>query len=152
MTPQSSGVLGGHKAQGRTVESARAVIEDAIAVEEAGANFLLVEAVPPEVTAEIHKLLSIPVYSIGAGAPCDGQLTIFADTIGLFQAFTPKFVKKYANIAPIIVDAFRTYSEEIKSGSFPEDRHCYHVIGEIAHFEALFAEIEEEHKSNLRNL
>ena len=152
LTPQSSGVLGGHKAQGRTVESARAVIEDAIAVEEAGANFLLVEAVPPEVTAEIQKLLSIPVYSIGAGAPCDGQLTIFADTIGLFQAFTPKFVKKYANIAPIIVDAFRTYSEEIKSGSFPEDRHCYHVIGEIAHFEALFAEIEEEHKSNLRNL
>ncbi len=70
-------------------------------LQEGGAAFLLVEAVPPEVTAEIHKLLSIPVYSIGAGAPCDGQLTIFADTIGMFQAFTPKFIKKYAEIAPI---------------------------------------------------
>ena len=140
LTPQSSGVLGGHKAQGRTVESARAVIEDALAVEQAGANFLLVEAVPPEVTEEIHKLLSIPVYSIGAGAPCDGQLTIFADTIGLFQAFTPKFVKKYAEIAPIIIDAFRNYSNEIKSGAFPEDCHCYHVIGDIEPFEKLFEE------------
>ena len=92
LTPQSSGVLGGHKAQGRTVESARSVIEDALAVEAAGANFLLVEAVPPEVTQEIHKLLSIPVYSIGAGPFCDGQLTIFADTIGMFQALTPKFI------------------------------------------------------------
>ena len=103
LTPQSSGVLGGHKAQGRTPESARAVIEDAIAVEEAGASFLLVEAVPPEVTGFIARKLSIPVYSIGAGADCDGQLTIFADSIGLFQAFTPKFIKKYCEIAPIVV-------------------------------------------------
>lgn len=145
LTPQSSGVLGGHKAQGRTVESARAVLEDALAVEEAGANFLLVEAVPPEVTAEIHKLLSIPVYSIGAGAPCDGQLTIFADTIGMFQAFTPKFIKKYADIAPIIIDAFKTYSQEIKEGKFPEDCHCYHVIGDIAPFEELFKEFDEKY-------
>lgn len=143
LTPQSSGVLGGHKAQGRTVESARAVLEDALAVEAAGANFLLVEAVPPEVTAEIHKLLHIPVYSIGAGAPCDGQLTIFADTIGMFQAFTPKFVKKYCDIAPVIVDAFRQYSNEIKSGAFPEDKHCYHVIGDLAPFNDLFKEFEQ---------
>lgn len=142
LTPQSSGVLGGHKAQGRTVESARAVLEDALAVEEAGANFLLVEAVPPEVTAQIHKMLSIPVYSIGAGAPCDGQLTIFADTIGLFQAFTPKFIKKYADIAPIVVDAFKQYSTEIKDGTFPEDKHSYHVIGDIEPFNELFAEFD----------
>ncbi len=146
LTPQSSGVLGGHKAQGRTVESARAVLEDALAVEEAGANFLLVEAVPPEVTAQIHKMLSIPVYSIGAGAPCDGQLTIFADTIGLFQAFTPKFIKKYADIAPIVVDAFRQYSTEIKDGTFPEDKHSYHVIGDIEPFNELFAEFDEKLK------
>lgn len=145
LTPQSSGVLGGHKAQGRTVESARAVIEDALAVEEAGANFLLVEAVPPEVTAEIHKLLSIPVYSIGAGAPCDGQLTIFADTIGMFQAFTPKFIKKYCEIAPIIVDAYKQYSAEIKAGTFPDDDHVYHIIGDIAPFEELFAEFDKKY-------
>ena len=96
LTPQSSGVLGGHKAQGRTVESARAVIEDAIAVEKAGASFLLVEAVPPEVCGFIARELAIPVYSIGAGADCDGQLTICADTIGMFQAFTPKFIKSTA--------------------------------------------------------
>lgn len=140
LTPQSSGVLGGHKAQGRTVESARAVIEDAIAVEEAGASFLLVEAVPPEVCGFIAKKLSIPVYSIGAGADCDGQLTIFADSIGLFQAFTPKFVKKYCEIAPIVVDAYREYIKEIKEGSFPGEEHVYHVIGDIAPFEALFDE------------
>ena len=140
LTPQSSGVLGGHKAQGRTVESARAVIEDAIAVEEAGANFILVEAVPPEVTAFIAKRLTIPVYSIGAGASCDGQLTIFADTIGLFQAFTPKFVKKYCEIAPIVVDAYKEYIKEIKEGAFPGPEHVYHVIGDTAPFEALFEE------------
>ena len=145
LTPQSSGVLGGHKAQGRTVESARAVLEDALAVQEAGANFLLVEAVPPEVTAEIHKLLTIPVYSIGAGAPCDGQLTIFADTIGMFQAFTPKFIKKYAEIAPIVIDAFKQYSDEIKNGTFPGEEHVYHVIGDIAPFNDLFAEFDEKY-------
>ena len=143
LTPQSSGVLGGHKAQGRTVESARAVLEDALAVEAAGANFLLVEAVPPEVMAQIHKMLKIPVYSIGAGAPCDGQLTIFADTIGMFQAFTPKFIKKYAEIAPIVIDAYKQYVVDIKSGAFPGEEHVYHIIGDIAPFEELFREFDE---------
>ena len=142
LTPQSSGVLGGHKAQGRTVESARAVIEDALAVQEAGANLILVEAVPPEVTAFITKKLSIPVLSIGAGPDCDGQLTIFADTIGLFQAFTPKFIKKYCEIAPIVVDAYKQYIKDIKDGVFPGEEHVYHVIGDIAPFEELFKEYE----------
>lgn len=145
LTPQSSGALGGHKAQGRTPESARAVLEDAIAVQEAGANFLLVEAVPPEVTAQIHKMLDIPVYSIGAGADCDGQLTIFADTIGMFQAFTPKFVKKYAEIAPIVIDAFKAYNDEIKCGAFPGEEHVYHIIGDSAPFEELFKEFDEKY-------
>ena len=144
LTPQSSGVLGGHKAQGRTVESARAVIEDALAIEEAGANFILVEAVPPEVTAEIHKLLHIPVYSIGAGLPCDGQLVIFADSIGLFQAFTPKFVKKYAEVANLVIDAYKEYVAEVKNCTFPAEEHVYHVIGDIEPFNQLFAEMEKE--------
>ena len=103
---------------------------------------MLVEAVPPEVTAFIAKKLTIPVLSIGAGPYCDGQLTIFADTIGLFQAFTPKFIKKYANIAPIVVDAYKEYVKEIKEGTFPGEEHVYHVIGDIAPFEELFKEYE----------
>lgn len=142
LTPQSSGVLGGHKAQGRTIESAKAVIEDALAVQEAGANLLLVEAVPPEVTAFISKKLTIPVLSIGAGPYCDGQLTIFADTIGLFQAFTPKFIKKYCEIAPIVIDAYKEYINDIKEGIFPGEEHVYHVIDDMEEFEKLFSEYE----------
>jgi len=99
LTPQSSGQLGGFKAQGREAESARELIKDALAIQEAGAYALLLEAVPPELTVFIAKKLTIPVYSIGAGGPCDGQLLICGDMLGLFQAFTPKFVKKYANVA-----------------------------------------------------
>ncbi|MCP4113638.1 MAG: 3-methyl-2-oxobutanoate hydroxymethyltransferase [Desulfobacteraceae bacterium] len=128
LTPQSSGQLGGHKAQGRTLDSAKLVIEDALAVEKAGAQMLLVEAVPPEVTAFITKKLKIPVLSIGAGAECDGQLLIVSDLIGQFTAFTPKFVKQYANIAEIITGAMREYVSDVKSGAFPSDEHCYHML------------------------
>jgi 3-methyl-2-oxobutanoate hydroxymethyltransferase len=127
LTPQSSGPLGGFKAQGLDPESARFVIEDAIAVQEAGAYALLVEAVPPELTRFIAKKLTIPVYSIGAGGPCDGQLLICGDMIGLFQAFTPKFVKVYANVAETITKAFSDYANDVRTGAFPSDEHCYHV-------------------------
>jgi 3-methyl-2-oxobutanoate hydroxymethyltransferase len=128
LTPQSSGQLGGHKAQGRTVESAQLVIEDALAIEEAGAQLLLLEAVPPEVAEFITKKLSIPVLSIGAGLECDGQLLIVSDMIGQFQAFTPKFVKKYANIAKVITNAMKDYVKDVKAGIFPADEHCYHML------------------------
>ena len=141
LTPQSSGQLGGHKAQGRTVESARLVIEDALAIEEAGAQLLLLEAVPPELSAFITKKLSIPVYSIGAGPDCDGQLLIVSDLIGQFQAFTPKFVKKYADVAGGVTDAMKRYVEDVHAGTFPADEHCYHMIeGEGEKFEALIKE------------
>jgi len=143
LTPQSSGQIGGHKAQGRTVESARPVIEDAFAIEEAGAQMLLIEAVPPEVSGFITRKLKIPVLSIGAGIECDGQLLIVSDLIGQFTAFTPKFVKKYANIAEIITGAMREYVNEVKSGSFPQDEHCYHMIkGEEEKFSKLMKEYE----------
>lgn len=128
LTPQSSGQLGGHKAQGRTVESARMVIEDALAIEDAGAQLLLLEAVPPEVAGFITSRLSIPVLSIGAGMHCDGQLLIVSDLIGQFQAFTPKFVKRYANVAEIVTEAMRAYVEDVKRGAFPADEHCYHML------------------------
>lgn len=128
LTPQSSGQLGGHKAQGRTVESAQLVIEDALAIENAGAQLLLLEAVPPEVAEFITKKLSIPVLSIGAGLECDGQLLIVSDMIGQFQAFTPKFVKKYANVAEVITGAMKEYVKDVKAKSFPADEHCYHML------------------------
>ncbi|MCF4113373.1 MULTISPECIES: 3-methyl-2-oxobutanoate hydroxymethyltransferase [Dethiosulfovibrio] len=127
LTPQSSGQLGGFKAQGRDPESARELIKDAIAVQDAGAYALLLEAVPPELTEFIAKKLEIPVYSIGAGAPCDGQLIICGDMLGLFQAFTPKFVKKYANVAEVEIAAFKEYVQDVKKGRFPTDDHVYHI-------------------------
>lgn len=132
LTPQSSGVLGGFKAQGRDPKSARELIMDARAIEAAGAFALLLEAVPPELTEFIAKDLTIPVYSIGAGAPCDGQLLICGDMLGLFQAFTPKFVKKYANIAETEIKAFKEFIDDVKGGKFPEDQHCYHILPETS--------------------
>lgn len=139
LTPQSSGQLGGFKAQGRTIDSARNVIKDALAVQEAGAFALLVEAVPPEVTAYLAKKLTIPVYSIGAGL-CDGQLIISGDMLGKFQAFTPKFVKKYANVAEVETNAFREYIKDVKERKFPADEHVYHITDSMAEFEKLFKE------------
>jgi 3-methyl-2-oxobutanoate hydroxymethyltransferase len=129
LTPQSSGQLGGHKAQGRTAETAKLVVEDALAVQEAGARMLLVEAVPPELTKYIASTLTIPVYSIGAGPYCDGQLLIVSDVIGQFQAFTPKFVKKYCNVAEMVTTAMKAYCEEVRAGVFPDDKeYCYPMI------------------------
>lgn len=128
LTPQSSGQLGGHKAQGRTADTARLVVEDSLAVQEAGAHMLLLEAVPPELGAYITDNLSIPVLSIGAGPNCDGQLLIVSDMIGQFQAFTPKFVKKYADVAQVVINAMREYCEEVRQGKFPTDDHCYRMI------------------------
>ncbi len=135
LTPQSSGTLGGHKAQGRTADAARLVVEDALAVQNAGAQMILVEAVPPEVTRYIYQKLSIPVLSIGAGPHCDGQLLIVSDMIGQFQAFTPKFVKKYCNVAEIIVKGMAEYCEEVRTGKFPGEEHCYRMVdGEESKF------------------
>jgi 3-methyl-2-oxobutanoate hydroxymethyltransferase len=128
LTPQSSGQLGGHKAQGRTAESAQMLIEDALAVQEAGAQLILLEAVPPELSAFISKKLTIPVYGIGAGLDTDGQLLIISDLVGQFQAFTPKFVKKYCDVAKVYIDAVSEYIKDVKAQKFPADEHCYHII------------------------
>ncbi len=140
LTPQSSSQLGGFKAQGLTTDSARELIKDAQAVEDSGARALLLEAVPPEVTEFITKKLTIPVYSIGAGLPCDGQLLICGDMLGMFQAFTPKFVKKYANVAEVEINAFKEYIKEVKEEKFPTDDHVYHIKDSAEDFEKLFNE------------
>jgi 3-methyl-2-oxobutanoate hydroxymethyltransferase len=128
LTPQSSGQLGGHKAQGRTAEAAKMVVEDALAVQDAGAQMILLEAIPPEVGKYITENLDIPVLSIGAGPHCDGQLLIVSDTIGQFQAFTPKFVKKYCNVAEMVTNAMKDYVADVRGGQFPADEHCYKMI------------------------
>ncbi len=128
LTPQSSNALGGFKAQGRTAETAMAVIEDARIIYEAGAFSILIEAVPPEVTKIIREELPIPIYSIGAGIHADGQVMIVSDIIGHFQAFTPKFVKRYGNVAGEITKSFETYITEVKEGKFPGEEHAYRMI------------------------
>ena len=131
LTPQSSSALGGFKAQGRTAEAAKATIEDAHAVCEAGAWAILVEAVPPEVTRIMADELPIPIYGIGAG-DCDGQVMICTDISGLFQAFTPKFVKKYANIGADLQKVFEDYIADVRESRFPAMEHTYKMIdGEL---------------------
>lgn len=127
LTPQSSGQLGGFKAQGLTAESARAVIADAEAVEQAGARFLLVEAVAPEVTQIIRDRLTIPVYGIGAGPHTDGEVLIVSDLLGVFEAFTPKFVKRYAELGKAMKEAFAAYRDDVKRRAFPTADHVYNM-------------------------
>jgi len=145
LTPQSSGQLGGFKAQGRTAASAEDLIKDALAIEEAGAFALLLEAVPPELSSAITGVLDIPVYGIGAGPGTDGQLLINGDMLGYFEAFTPKFVKKYANLAKVITDAFKEYVNEVHNGSFPGPEHSYSVLKDET--EAFNAVVEQYKKS-----
>jgi len=127
LTPQSSGQLGGFKAQGLTAESAMELIEDALAIEKAGAFAVLLEAVSPEVGKIIAEKCQVPVLGIGGGIYVDGQLLIVSDMLGMFQAFTPKFVKKYTNLSEIIEKVFGDYIEEIRTGKFPQEKHCYRM-------------------------
>jgi len=130
LTPQSSSQLGGFKAQGRTLDSAKAQVADALAVQEAGAAMVLLEAIPPEVAGYIRDLLTIPVLSIGAGLDCDGQLLIVSDMLGVFEAFTPKFVKRYAEVAKISTEALTAYVQDVRNRNFPEPKHIYPMIAE----------------------
>lgn len=132
LTPQSSGQLGGFKAQGRTAETAAALIDDARTIQAAGAFALLVEAVPPEVCRIIRDDLTIPVYSIGAGVEADGQLMICSDLLGIFQAFTPKFVKRYNELGAEIENTFAAYAADVREGRFPAEEHTYRMVeGEL---------------------
>ena len=140
LTPQSSSQLGGFKAQGRTAGAAKDLIADSQAIEDAGAFALLVEAVPPEVCGIIREKLTIPVYSIGAGWEADGQLMICSDVLGIFQAFTPKFVKRYENLAEKTITAFKQFADEARSGQFPKEEHAYIMMeGELSKLKGLLA-------------
>jgi 3-methyl-2-oxobutanoate hydroxymethyltransferase len=125
LTPQSIAMLGGFKAQGRDADAAARLIEDAKLLEEAGVCMILVEAVPPEVGKIIAERAQIPIVGIGAGPHVDGQCLIVHDMLGMFEAFTPKFVKKYASIGEQIVAALKDFTQDVARGGFPAPEHCY---------------------------
>lgn len=137
LTPQSQSQLGGFRSQGRRADAALELLRDAADIEEAGAFALLIEAVPAEVGEAITQRLSIPVLSIGAGSGCDGQLLIVHDMLGLFDAFQPRFVRRYAQVGRVMTEAFCAYREDVKTGRFPEPRHQYPIPDEeLASFRA----------------
>jgi 3-methyl-2-oxobutanoate hydroxymethyltransferase len=127
VTPQSTSMLGGYKAQGKDVETAWNLIEDAKALEKAGVFAILLESVPDRVAKLIRENVSVLIFGIGAGPYCDGQLLIIHDILGLFQLFTPKFVKQYVNLTPIILEALGNYRNEVKAKQFPTPEHTFHI-------------------------
>lgn len=143
LTPQSSAAMGGFKVQGKNTETAKAVIDDAVAVYKAGARVLLLEGVPEEVCSFVHKILPIPVYGIGAGSDCDGQVLLAADALGMYKNFTPKFAKKYCDIGAIATQGMKDYIQEVKDGQFPAPEHKYKFTGDQDEFRAFAAEYEK---------
>lgn len=131
LTPQSVNAFGGFKVQGKSEEAAKKLIEDALAVERAGAFAVVMEGVPSKLAAIVTEKLSIPTIGIGAGDKCDGQILVYQDMLGMFNDFTPKFVKKYENLGDRMRNAFATYIEEVKNGSFPSEEHGFKIDEEV---------------------
>lgn len=125
LTPQSVAALGGYRAQGRTAEAAIAVIDDAIALQNAGCSLLVVEAVPSPVTAAIVDRVDIPVIGIGAGASADGQVLVFHDLLGIYDGPAARFVKRYAHLRDAAIDGVAAYAREVRSGAYPAPEHGY---------------------------
>lgn len=125
LTPQSVRAFGGFKVQGRSEESARALRADAKAIEAAGVFAVVLEGVPASLAAEVTAEVGVPTIGIGAGAHCDGQVLVFHDLLGLQARITPRFVRRYAELGPLAVDAIRRYGEDVRSGRFPSDAESY---------------------------
>jgi 3-methyl-2-oxobutanoate hydroxymethyltransferase len=137
LTPQTATVLGGFKAQGRTADEARRLIEEAQALEAAGCFAIVLEAVPDAVARAVTAALTVPTIGIGAGAGTDGQVLVWHDMLGFYEGQAPRFVKRYADLGEVIVDALTRYADEVRSGAFPEERHTYAMPEEeLAAFEA----------------
>lgn len=131
LTPQSINAFGGHKVQGKSVEAAQQIINDAKAIEEAGAFAVVLECIPAKLAEKISAALTIPTIGIGAGAGCDGQVLVYADSIGMFTDFKPKFVRYFANVGEMMVQAFREYDQACKDGSFPGVEHTYKIDDDV---------------------
>lgn len=124
LTPQSVHRMGGYKVQGRKGEAER-ILDDALAVQEAGAFSVVLEGIPATLAAKITEALTIPTIGIGAGAACDGQVLVIHDILGLCEKYSPKFVKRYADLSPIIHEAVSNYVADVKSGNFPGEEHSF---------------------------
>jgi 3-methyl-2-oxobutanoate hydroxymethyltransferase len=130
LTPQTATALGGYRAQGRTAERARAVLEDALALQEAGCFSIVFEAIPSDVTDTIMGHMEIPVIGIGAGGSTDGQVLVLHDLLGIHDGFKPKFVKRYADVKSEMVRGVREYAEEVRTRAFPAPEHAYGIAPE----------------------
>ncbi|WP_270507041.1 3-methyl-2-oxobutanoate hydroxymethyltransferase [Paraclostridium sordellii] len=131
LTPQSVNAFGGFKVQGKDEVAAKKLIEDAIAVEKAGAFSVVLEGVPSKLAKIVTEKLSIPTIGIGAGIDCDGQILVYQDMLGMFSDFTPKFVKKYESLGDKMKSAFETYIDEVENGYFPSQKHSFNISDEI---------------------
>jgi 3-methyl-2-oxobutanoate hydroxymethyltransferase len=131
LTPQSVNIFGGFKVQGKEESAAKSLIEDALALEEAGAFAIVLEAVPEMLAKLISEKVSIPTIGIGAGKYCDGQILVIHDMLGLYSDFTPKFVKQYAKLRGAMAEAVSSYVDEVRSMAFPEVQHTYRMNDEI---------------------
>ena len=131
LTPQSINALGGYKVQGKSEDAAKKLLEDALAVQEAGAFALVLECVPTKLASLITKKLTIPTIGIGAGNECDGQVLVYQDMLGMFSDYVPKFVKQFAQVGEIMKKAFSDYKEEVASGAFPAEKNSYKIDDEV---------------------
>lgn len=129
--PQAIGALGGMKVQGKDMESARKVVREALALQEAGAFMIICEAVPAKLSAYVTKKLDVPTMSIGGGPGCSGQLLVTPDVLGMFDKFKPKFAKHYQNFNKLMHEAFTQYGEEVRTGAFPDEEHSYAMSDEV---------------------
>jgi 3-methyl-2-oxobutanoate hydroxymethyltransferase len=130
LTPQSATKLGGFKAQGRTADAAKQLYDDALALQDAGAFAVVLEAVPAPIAAHVSDALQVPTIGIGAGAGTDGQVLVWHDMLGMYAGRTPRFVKRYAEIAGEIGDAVAQYASDVRTGAFPEEKHTYGISPE----------------------
>ena len=131
LTPQTISRLGGFRVQGKDVAAIRRLVEDALALQEAGCFSIVLEAIPARVARLITERLTIPTIGIGAGPHCDAQVLVFHDMVGLFDRFVPKFVRQYAHLHRQMVDALAQYRREVEAGDFPAPEHCYTLSDEV---------------------
>lgn len=132
LTPQTATMLSGFKVQGKDAESARQLIKSALDLEDAGAFMVVMECIPDRLAARITTELKIPTIGIGAGKDCDGQVLVYHDLVGLYERFTPKFVKRYVNLSPMIREALLQYKTEVEKGTFPGPEHSFSMKAEEA--------------------
>ncbi len=142
LTPQSVSVLGGFKPQGRTIQAAQRLAEDARLLQEAGCFSLVLESVPEKLAEWISKHLTIPTIGIGAGAGCDGQVLVLHDMLGLFDRFTPRFVKRYAELHAVMQDALHAYQADVQNHHFPAEEHTYEISEQV--WEAFLQSVGEQ--------